>query len=78
MEDKTPAQIIIDDLGGLTKTAKLLSTEEKPFPISTVQGWKERGKIPQEYWLPIIEAAKTVDKQIELSSFLGVQTESAA
>jgi hypothetical protein len=49
---KTAAEEIIDRLGGLTKVATLLNC-----PISTVQGWKERGKIPQERWVPIIEAA---------------------
>lgn len=78
VDEKSPAQTIIEDLGGLTKTAKLLSTDAKPFPISTVQGWKERGKIPQEYWMPLIEAAKGIGIEIELSRFLGVTTEHAA
>jgi hypothetical protein len=78
VDEKSPAELIIDELGGLTKTAKLLSTEAKPFPVSTVQGWKERGKIPQEHWLPLIEAGKSVGVEIELSRFLGVPAESAA
>jgi hypothetical protein len=68
-----PAEnIIMNMLGGLTKTAKLLSTDERAFPISTVQGWKDRGKIPQEYWLPLIEGAKELGVAIELSMFLQV------
>ncbi|HEV7436113.1 MAG TPA: hypothetical protein VGO22_14730 [Pseudorhizobium sp.] len=69
---QTPAEFIINELGGLTKTARLLSTDEKAFPISTVQGWKDRGKIPQEHWLPLIEAAKGDGKAIDLSMFLTV------
>jgi len=78
VEDKNPAHSIIDDLGGLTKTAKALSTEDKQFPVSTVQGWKERGKIPQEHWLTLIDAGKAVGVEIELSRFLGVTAGEAA
>lgn len=78
MEEKNPAQTIIEDLGGLTKTAKALSTPDRRFPVSTVQGWNERGKIPQEYWMPLIEAGKAIGVEIALSRFLGVQTENAA
>lgn len=77
VDEKSPAELIIKDLGGLTKMAALLSSEDKPFPISTVQGWKERGRIPQEYWLPIIDAAKTVEVEIKLSRFLGVSEDAA-
>jgi len=75
---QTPAEFIIDKLGGLTKTARLLSTDEKAFPISTVQGWKDRGKIPQEHWLPLIEAAKGEGKEIDLSMFLTVPENAGA
>jgi hypothetical protein len=77
VEEKSPTQTIITELGGLTKIAKALSTEEKPFPISTVQGWKERDKIPQEYWLPLMEAAKGMGKELTLASFLGVSEDAA-
>lgn len=72
METLTPTQTIIKSLGGLTGTARALSTEDKQFPISTVQGWKERDKIPQEYWLTLIDAAKAAGKDLSLSDFLGV------
>ena len=67
---ETPAGHIIAKLGGLTKTARMLSDAEKPFAVSTVQGWKERGKIPQEYWLPLIEAARNDGISLELPMFL--------
>lgn len=72
METISPAENIIAKLGGLTKTAKLLSTDDRAFPISTVQGWKDRGKIPQEHWLPLIEAARQVGIEIDVPMFLAV------
>ena len=69
---ETPASSVITKLGGLTKTARMLSDEGKQFAISTVQGWKERGKIPQEYWLPLIEAAKAEGIELDLPMFLSV------
>lgn len=77
METISPAENIIKTLGGLTKTAKLLSTDEKAFPISTVQGWKDRGKIPQEHWLPLIEAARQTGVTIDVSMFLSIPSEAA-
>ncbi|HEY0124986.1 MAG TPA: hypothetical protein VGC14_25130 [Rhizobium sp.] len=78
MTATSPAEnIIMNTLGGLTKTAKLLSTDEKAFPISTVQGWKERGKIPQGYWMPLIEAAR-IELDIELDVQMFLQAENAA
>lgn len=61
----TAAEHIISELGGLTKVAALLDC-----PVSTVQGWKERGKIPQERWLSIIEAAASVGRTFTPSDFL--------
>ena len=73
----SPAEnIIMNKLGGLTKTAKLLTTDEKAFPVSTVQGWKDRGKIPQEYWLPLINAA-LVERDIALDVRMFLQSPEA-
>ena len=77
VETKHPTEIIIGRLGGLTKTARLLSTDDKPFPITTVQGWKDRKKIPQEYWLPLIEAGREVGVEIDLQEFLAIPAEAA-
>lgn len=75
----SPAEfIIMSKLGGLTKTANLLSTPEKSVAVSTVQGWKERGKIPQEWWMPIIEAAQATGTEIKLEMFLAVPEQAGA
>lgn len=78
MEAISPAEFIIKKLGGLTKTAALISSDEKRVPISTVQGWKERGKIPQEHWQKIIEAGEEQGITIELGMFLSVPEGAAA
>lgn len=77
VETKTPAENIINLLGGLTKTAALLSTDEKRVPITTVQGWKGRGKIPQEWWIPIIDIARENGVEIDLQMFLQVPEKAA-
>lgn len=73
VEPKTPAENIINKLGGLTKTARLLSTDEKQFPISTVQGWKDRGEIPQKHWAKLMEAGRELNVPISLSEFLAIE-----
>lgn len=78
MEATNPAKFIIQKLGGLTKTAGAISTDEKRVPISTVQGWQERGKIPQEHWQRIIEAGEEQGISIELGMFLAVPEGAAA
>ena len=61
----SPAQFVIGKLGGLTKTANAIGV-----PVTTVQGWKERGSIPQSHWLNLIEAASSIGEQLQLSDFL--------
>lgn len=69
----TPAEHVIDKFGGLTKLARALDCA-----VSTVQGWKERGRIPQEHWLTIITVGKTVDIDLSFEDFvLGAQPEAA-
>jgi hypothetical protein len=63
--DVTPAEHVIDKFGGLTKLARALECA-----VSTVQGWKERGRIPQEHWLPIITVGKAQDIELCLQDFL--------
>ena len=72
VEPRTPAENIITKLGGLTKTASLLSRRGRRVAVSTVQGWKDRGKIPQEWWMPIIEAGEAEGVEIDLPMFLQV------
>lgn len=62
---KSPAEKIIKAFGGMTKLSRSLGCA-----VSTVQGWKERGRIPQDHWLPIIEAAKREGQEIALEDFL--------
>ena len=73
----SPAEIVISKFGGLTKTAKALSTDEKPFPISTVQGWQERGRIPQGHWPALIAVAKRDEVDLGIGDFLGTSIEAA-
>ena len=74
MERKTPAEHVIDKFGGLTKLARALG-----LTVSTVQGWKKRGKIPQEHWLAIMAVAKANALDLTLSDFIpGVPAEMAA
>jgi hypothetical protein len=77
VEPKTPAENIIALLGGLTKTAGMLSTEEKRVAVSTVQGWRDRGKIPQEWWMGIIDAARENGVAIDLQMFLQLPEKAA-
>ncbi|MGV0879470.1 hypothetical protein V6767_20255 [Martelella sp. FLE1502] len=77
MEHETPASLIINKLGGLTKTARILSSDEKPFAVSTVQGWKERGQIPQAHWPALIEAAKAEGVNLTFPMFLGISEDAA-
>lgn len=60
-----PAECIIDKFGGLTKTAIALG-----FPISTVQGWKERARIPQDHWPKIIAAAEKAGFKLGADDFV--------
>lgn len=61
----SPAEFVIRKFGGLTKTANALG-----LAVTTVQGWGNRGRVPQEHWLPIIAAASEIDETIDLSDFL--------
>lgn len=61
----SPAAYVIGRIGGLTKTATALG-----IPVTTVQGWKDRGSVPQKYWVPLIEAAKNEGSIIGLADFL--------
>lgn len=72
----SPAQFVIGKFGGLTKTANALG-----IGVTTVQGWRDRGSIPQVHWLNIIEAAKAEGQMIDLADFLStheVESEKAA
>lgn len=74
MDQKSPTETIIDALGGLTKTAKAISTVERPVAVSTVQGWKERGRIPEEYWPLIVTAGKEIGVTFTPKDFIPTLT----
>lgn len=61
----SPADYVIGKLGGLTKTANKLG-----LAVSTVQGWKLRGRIPQSHWTPAIQAAQADGEVLGLADFL--------
>ena len=63
--DLSPAAFVIWTLGGLTETARAIGR-----PVTTVQGWKDRGRIPQDYWLELIGAAQTAGVALEVADFL--------
>lgn len=61
----SPAEYVISLFGGLSGTARVLG-----LTASTVQGWKERGSIPQKYWKELIAAAALADRPLVVSDFL--------
>lgn len=65
--EKSPADRVIETFGGLSATARAVGVA-----VTTVQGWKERRKVPQEHWTKIQAAARGVGKNLDLSELLGV------
>jgi hypothetical protein len=63
--DISAAEFIIGKFGGLTGTAKAVRK-----PVTTVQGWKDRGSIPQQHWRKLIAAAKERGEILDLEDFL--------
>lgn len=70
IENPNMAADVVKLFGGLTGTAKALTTPDKKFAVSTVQGWVERGRIPQEYWGQLIEAGKPIGVALSVNDFL--------
>ena len=62
----SPAEYVIGIFGGLSATARAAGVSA----ASTVQGWKERGRIPQDYWTTLIDAAKASGKKVSLADFI--------
>lgn len=73
----TPAEYVITKLGGLTKTARACGK-----PVSTVQGWNERGTIPQRHWSALKDAAEVEGVSLDYADFVNThqspETSSAA
>ncbi len=67
----TGAQFVISRTGGLTKTAVDLTAKlGERVPVTTVQGWRDRNRIPQEQWMNLIELAAANGQPITLADFL--------
>jgi hypothetical protein len=64
------AETVVAKFGGMTGTARALSTDDKQFAVSTVQGWVERGRIPQDHWQRLMDAAKARDIELKVADFL--------
>lgn len=62
-----PAAKIIEKFGGLSALAKALGHKNS----STVQGWKERGLIPQKKWGAVLEAAKRAKVRVSIDEIIG-------
>lgn len=69
----TPAEQIISKFGGLTGTAKAIG-----YPVSTVQGWGERGLIPLKHVPKLLEAARERNIDLTANDFLPTPTERAS
>jgi len=65
-EYKKPAEKIIAAFGGLTKTAQALG-----LPVTTVQGWKERGYIPAVRQGRVLGKARDLGININEADFFG-------
>jgi len=65
MEKITGAEFVINALGGITSTAR--SITKSP---STVQGWKDRGRIPQDHWDDLIAVAAGRGLAVEYADFV--------
>lgn len=63
--DTSPTAKIIDHFQGLTGLARAIDA-----PVSTVQGWRLRKRIPQEYWPKIIAAGAQRHVQIDVADFV--------
>jgi hypothetical protein len=57
---------IIAELGGIRAVAGALKHKNH----TTVQGWHERNKIPQEHWAAIIQAASALEKPLTVAELL--------
>jgi len=66
MAKNSQAARILAAFGGLTALAKALGA-----PVSTIQGWKTRGSIPESRHGEIIAAAGDLDIPLSASDFIG-------
>lgn len=68
---KSPAELIIEKFDGLSGTARAYPMEDGgPRPVTTIQGWKERGRIPQEHWFGLIAAGEKIGIKLSIEDFI--------
>lgn len=76
---RNPAEIIIQKFGGLSGMARAYPMPDgSPRPVTTVQSWRDRGRIPQDHWIGIQEAGERQGLEIALSEFLAAESSAAA
>lgn len=61
------AQLVIQTFGSLTETARALNHKY----VSTVQGWRDKGRIPHWRRAEIFLAAERTGKLPEIEAILG-------
>lgn len=59
------AYFVISKLGGLTKTANALG-----LGVTTVQGWKDRDRIPPAHWRSVIACMEESGETFTVDDFL--------
>ena len=59
------ARNVIQSLGGLTATARAMG-----YPVTTVQGWQDRGSIPVAHWYQLIDEAAKVGIVLTVEDFI--------
>lgn len=69
-DNRNIAADVVAKFGGMTGTARALSTPDKQFAVSTVQGWVERERIPQDHWERLIKAASGAGIELSVADFL--------
>ena len=71
--DTLSAATVIERFGGIRPTAARLAV-----PVTTVQGWKERGRIPAARWAAVRAAARAAGVELEKGTAAGEPEQGAA
>jgi hypothetical protein len=61
----TQAEYIISKFGGIHPMARVINRR-----ASTVQGWMERGSIPERNWREILELASSAKVELKREDFV--------
>lgn len=61
----TQAEYIISKFGGIHPMARVINRR-----ASTVQGWMERGSIPERNWREILEMASVANVELKREDFV--------